>query len=196
MSRCTGVWSEVMSGCTGVWSEVMSPGEGALWRREGGRRAGLLTLTAERIIGTTLPLSTNCTYLEWAKALWTPHIQHTPSLNHYHLVDATELSERPDTETVSIPKQSISWTLDIKRGTHNTIIQLFIHHTYFFHLHMSDLYTYNCLYCIFCFCYIVHCLYVYCSFVVSVLSCCCHSVALWSFCHYKKFLVCVNILGQ
>ncbi len=24
MSRCTGVWSEVMSGCTGVWSEVMS----------------------------------------------------------------------------------------------------------------------------------------------------------------------------
>ncbi len=45
MSRCTGVWSEVMSGCTGVWSEVMSPGgrEVALWRREGGRRAGLLT---------------------------------------------------------------------------------------------------------------------------------------------------------
>ncbi len=26
MSGCTGVWSEVMSGCTGVWSEVMSPG--------------------------------------------------------------------------------------------------------------------------------------------------------------------------
>ncbi len=26
MSRCTGVWSEVMSGCTGVWSEGMSPG--------------------------------------------------------------------------------------------------------------------------------------------------------------------------
>ncbi len=26
MSRYTGVWSEVMTGCTGVWSEVMSPG--------------------------------------------------------------------------------------------------------------------------------------------------------------------------
>ncbi len=33
----------MMSRCTGVWSEVMSPGGGVLWRREGGRRAGLLT---------------------------------------------------------------------------------------------------------------------------------------------------------
>ncbi len=39
-------------------------------------------------------------------------------------------SERPETETVSFPKQSISLTLDIKRGTHNTIIQLIIHQTY------------------------------------------------------------------
>ncbi len=63
-----------------------------------------------------------------------PHIQHTPSFNCYHLVDATELwaPERPDTETVSFPKQSISWTLDIKRGTHNTIIQLLIHHKLIF----------------------------------------------------------------
>ncbi len=52
MSRCTGVWSEVMSGCTGVWREVMSPGGGALWRREGGRRAGLLTLTWRGLIVT------------------------------------------------------------------------------------------------------------------------------------------------
>ncbi len=48
------------------------------------------------------------------------------------LVDATELwaPERPDTETVSFPKQCISWTRDIKRRTHNTLyIILFIHHT-------------------------------------------------------------------
>ncbi len=130
-----------------------------------------------------------------------PHIQHTPSLNCYHLVDATELwaPERPDTGTVSSLKLSISWTLDIKRGTHNTITHyLFTTHTYFFIsiLHISDLYTHNCLYYILCFCYFVHCLFVYYYFIICVLSCCCHSVALWSFCHYNKFLVCVNIPGQ
>ncbi len=97
------------------------------------RRIGLLS---ESVVQPS-PLSKNCIYPEWAKglvkSLWTPHIQHIPSSNCYHLVDATELwgPERPDTETVSLPKQSISWSLDIKRGTHNTIIQLFIHHTYF-----------------------------------------------------------------
>ncbi len=39
-------------------------------------------------------------------------------------------------------------------------------------------------------------LFVYCYFVFCVLSCCCHSVALWSFCHYNKFLICVNIPGN
>ncbi len=149
------------------------------------------------------PLSKICTYPEWAKglvkSLWTPHIQHTPSLTYFPLVDATELwaPERPDTETVSFPKQSISWTLDTKCGTHNTFIQLFIHHAHllFFisNVHMSDLYTHNCLYCILCFCHFENCLFVYCSFVVCILSRHCHSVALWSFCHYNKFLVCVNI---
>ncbi len=64
---------------------------------------------------------------------------------------------------------------------------------------MSDLYTHNCLYWILCFCYFVHCLFVYLYiviFVVCVLSCCSHSVALWRFCYYNKFLVCVNIPGQ
>ncbi len=37
------------------------------------------------------------------------------------------------------------------------------------------------------------CIFVHCSFVACVLSCCCHSVALWSFCHYNKFLVCNHI---
>ncbi len=68
---------------------------------------------------------------------------------------------------------------------------IFIHHTYIyiffiyffpFQICTSDLYTHDCLYCIvfllFCTLTIV---FVYCSFVVCVLSCCCHSVALWSF---------------
>ncbi len=84
------------------------------------------------------PVSKNCTHPEWvkglAKPLWTPHIQHNPSLNCYLPVDTTELwtPERPDTGTVSFLKQSISWTLYIKRGTHNTIIHyLFTTHAYF-----------------------------------------------------------------
>ncbi len=74
------------------------------------------------------PLSKNCTHPEWAKglakSLWTPHIQHTPSLNCYRLVDATELwaPERPDTETVSSPNPS---------HEHLTIIMV---HTLFIHL--------------------------------------------------------------
>ncbi len=49
------------------------------------RRLQRVVRTAEWISGTTLPVSKNCTYPEWAKglakSLWTPHIQHTPSLN-------------------------------------------------------------------------------------------------------------------
>ncbi len=123
-------------------------------------------------------------HLHWRKifekSLWTPPIQWTPYLNCYHLVDSTELwaPERPDTRTVSFPKQSISWTLGIKHGADNTIMELFIHHTYFFfsfQICTSDLYTHNCLYCIFAILYIVYlCIVI----LLSVLSCCCHSVAL------------------
>ncbi len=57
-----------------------------------------------------------------------------------------------------------------------------------------DMHTHNCLHYILHFCYFVHCLFVY-SFIICVLSLCCPSVALWSFCRYK-FLVCVNIPVQ
>ncbi len=102
------------------------------------RRLRRIVRTAERIIGTTLPtlqeLYSSRVSKRAGKSLWTPHIQHTPSLNCFRLVDTTELwaPERPDTGTVSSLKQSISWTLDIKRGTQNTITHyLFITHTYF-----------------------------------------------------------------
>ncbi len=102
------------------------------------KRLRRVVRTAEWIIDTTLPTLQELYFSRVSKRAGkitlTPHTQHTPSLNCYRLVDATELwaPERPDTETLFFPKQSISWTLDIKRGIHNTIIQLFIHHTYLF----------------------------------------------------------------
>ncbi len=42
--------------------------------------------------------------------------------------------------------------------------------------------------------HIVYFAYYFC--IIRVLSCCCHSVALWSFCHQNKFLVCVTIPGN
>ncbi len=78
---------------------------------------------------------------------------------------------------------------------HTTLLYnyLFTTHTYhifvfsfffFFisNLHMSDLYTrLSVLHSVFAILYIAY-LYI----VVCVLSCCCHSVALWSFCRYKQ----------
>ncbi len=75
------------------------------------------------------------------------------------------------------------------------IFRKFCHSLFtFISLHKPDLYTHNCLYYILCFCYFVHCLFVYYSFIICVLSCCCHSVAPWSFCYYNKLLVCVNVM--
>ncbi len=102
------------------------------------RRLRRVVRTDEWIIGTTLPtlqeLYSSRVSKRAGKITLDPHIQHTHYLNCYRLIDATELwaPERPDTETVSSLRQSISWTLDNKRGTHNTIIQLFIHHTHLF----------------------------------------------------------------
>ncbi len=105
------------------------------------RRLRRVVRTAERIIGNPSPLSKNCTYPEWAKglakSLWTPHIQHTPSLNCCRLVDYRALSTRTTDTELSSLKLSISWTLDIKRGTHNTIIHyLFTTHTYIIYINI------------------------------------------------------------
>ncbi len=89
---------------------------------------------AERIIGITLPILQELYFSRVSKRTGKitldPWHQHTPSLNRYRLVDATELwsPERPDTETVSSLKQSISWTLDNNYGTDSIYkpIHLFI----------------------------------------------------------------------
>ncbi len=79
--------------------------------------------------------------VQLAKSLWTPHTQHTSSLNCCRLVDATEhrAPERPDTGTVSSLRQSILWTLDNNCGTHNTIYTLI----YLTHLHLHFKFAHN-----------------------------------------------------
>ncbi len=139
----------------------------------------------------------NCTYPEWAKglakSLWTPHIQHTPSLNCCRLVDATELwaPERPDTGTVLPPSNPSHEHLTLTWNTQHYFTTIYSPHIHIiflfnffpFQICTSDLYTHDCLYCIvfLLFCTLPICIFVYCSFVVCVLSRCCHSVALWSF---------------
>ncbi len=46
------------------------------------------------------------------------------------------------------------------------------------------------------FCTLPICVFVYYYFIMCVLSCFCHSVALWSFCRHNNFILCVNIPGQ
>ncbi len=152
------------------------------------RRLRRVVRTAERIIGTTLPtlqeLYVSRVRKRSGKITLDPHIQHTPSLMCYRLIDDTELwaPERPDTGTVSSLRQSISWTLVTKRGTHNTHYYIsFVHHTYLlffsshihFNLQMSYLCIHNCLYYILCLCFFVisYSLFVhYVYYLCSVLS--------------------------
>ncbi len=137
------------------------------------RRLRRVVRTAERIIGTNLPtlqeLYLSRVSKRAGKITLTPQIQHTPSLNCYRLVDATELwaPERPDTETVSSLRQFISWTLDInmEHTTHHYSSHLF----FISNLHISDLYTIivYIIYCVFAFLYTAY-LYI---IILSSVSC-------------------------
>ncbi len=167
------------------------------------RRLRRVVRTAERIIGTTLPSLQGLYSSRVSKradkiTLDPAHPAHSlfkllPSGRRYRALSTRTARHRNS----FFPQAIISWTLDIKRGTHNTIIQLFIHHTFLFFYFKFACQTSHIIVCIvYCFCYVVHCLFVYCSFVVCVVSCCCHSAVLWSLSHYKKILICVNIPGQ
>ncbi len=140
---------------------------------------------------------------EWekglTKSLWTSHIQHAPSLNCYSLGDATELwaPEQPDTETVSSLNPSHEHlTLNVEHTTllyiiHSSHILIFhfkLAHIRPVHTQLSVLYIVFLLFCTLPICILF--------FIICVLSCCFLSVTLWSFCHYNKFLVCVNIPGK
>ncbi len=77
------------------------------------------------------PLSRNCTYPEWAKGLEKNHSRPShPAHSLFELLPSGRslqklwAPERPDTETVSSLKQSISWTLDINYGTQHYLLEL------------------------------------------------------------------------
>ncbi len=94
-----------------------------------------LRRVVQTAIGATLPslqeLYSSRVRKRAGKITRTPHIQHTPSLNCYRLVDATDLwePERPDTGTVSSLRQSVSWTLDNNYGTHTIYTLIYLTHT-------------------------------------------------------------------
>ncbi len=111
------------------------------------RRLRRVVWTTEQIIGTTLPHSPRTVFFQSEQKGWQNHSgpltsSTRPLWTVTALVDAAELwePERPDTGTVSYPKQSISWTLDMKRGTHN-IIQYCFHHTYLYFFHLKFAHT-------------------------------------------------------
>ncbi len=163
------------------------------------RKLRRVVRTAERIMGITLPtlqeLYSSRVSKIAVKITLDPHIQHTPSLNCYRLIDATELRapERPDTETVSSLRQSISWTCDIKRGTHTIYTLIYLTHilSLHFNLHIIYLYiqnilllyTYNCqfVYCYSIFTCSIFIICVFCSVIIILLHC-------GSFRHENKFL--------
>ncbi len=147
------------------------------------RRLWRVVRTAEWIIGTTLPTLQELYLSRMSKragkiTLDPSHPAHSlfellPSGRCYRA-----LSTRTTRHRNSFFPQAIhlmnTWH---KHGTHNTIIHyLFTTHTYYFFfisiLHISDLYTHNCLYYILCFCYFVHCLFVY-LYIILLLSVSC-----------------------
>ncbi len=92
------------------------------------------------------------------KSLWTAHIQHTP------LWTVTVWSTLQSTRTTRhrnnfFPQAIISWTRDIKRGTHNTIIFITHTHTFFFFkfAHIRPVHTIvYIIYCVFAILYIAY----------------------------------------
>ncbi len=149
----------------------------------------------------------NCTYPEWAKglakSLWTPHVQHNPSLNCFCVWWTSLSSEHQSDQTQEqfLPSGNPSHEhLTINDVEHTKLLynDLFTTHTcFFFSFQICTCQTCThkivCIvYCVFAILYIA---YLYILILLSV-SCLCHSVALWSFCHYNTFLVCVNIPGN
>ncbi len=107
------------------------------------RRLRRVVRTAEWIIGTTLPtlqeLHLSRVSTRAGKITLDPHIQHIYSSNCYCLVNATEFwaPERPDTETVSSLKQSISWTLDNNYSTQTIYTLIYLKHILSLHFNCT-----------------------------------------------------------
>ncbi len=111
---------------------------------------------------------TACTCL--AKWLWTPHIQHTPSLNCYRLVDATEHQNDQTQEQFLSPSNPSHehLTLNVE---HNILYINYSPHILIFSFQMCTCQTSHIIVCI------VYCasaiLYIACLYIVLLLSVSC-----------------------
>ncbi len=157
------------------------------------RRLRRVDRTAERIIGTTLPTLQELYLSRVSKRAVI--ITLDPSYPAHSLFELLQSGRRYRALSTRMTRhrnssslrQSISWTLDNKRRTHNTIIHyLFITHTYFFisNLPIPDMYTHNCLYYFLCFWFF--CTLPICIFVLLFYYLC--LVLLLSFCWTVELL--------
>ncbi len=149
------------------------------------RRLRIVVWTAERIIGTTLPTLQELYSSRVSKRAGKITLDPShPAHSLFELWPSGRSSEHKNDQTQKqfFSPSNPSHEHLILNVEHTTLLynNLFTTYFFYFYLHRSEL-THNCQHCILCVCHFVHCLFVYCYFVV--LSCCYHSVALWSFWH-------------
>ncbi len=103
------------------------------------RRLWRVVQTAELIIGTTLPTLQELYLYRVSKRADKIILDPSHPAQSLFLVDATELwaPVRPDTGTVSSPKQSISWTLDKNYGTHTIYTLIYLTHLLSLHFNCT-----------------------------------------------------------
>ncbi len=155
------------------------------------RRLRRVVRTAERIIGTPLPTLQELYLSRVSKRAGKITCTLTSSILLFELLPSGRRYRALSTRTTRHREQFSSSSnpshehLTLTWNTQHYYYTLFIHHTYLFfisNLHMSDLYTHNCLYYI-VFLLFVHCqnnLYIilYYLFLVLLLSFCCTVVLL------------------
>ncbi len=159
------------------------------------RRLRRVVRTAEQI-GTVLIQS------EHKGFTLDPHISTRPlwTVTVWSTVQSSE-HQNDQTQDRFLPSSNPSHEHLTLNMEHTTLLLYIInHHTFLFTFQICTYHTctytqLSILYIVFLLFCTLSILYNY-SFIICVLSSCCHSDALWSFWHYNKFLVCVNIPGN
>ncbi len=153
------------------------------------RRLRRVVRTAEQIVGTTLPTLQELYLSRVSKRAGKITLDPShPAHSLFELLPSGRRYRALSTRTTR--HRNHTFYFYFLFNTHTCYISI---------LHLTYLSILNCLFCILCLCYFAHCLFcifVHSFFIICVLSCRCHSVALWSYCHQNKFLVCANIPGN
>ncbi len=166
------------------------------------RRLQRLVRTVEGIIGTTLPTLQELYSSRVSKRAGKMTLDPShPAHSLFELLLSTlQSSEHQNDQTQEqfLPSGNPSHEHLILNMEHTTLLYItYLPHILIFSFQICTYQTcthiiVHIIYCVFAIFYIA---YLYIIILLSV-SCCCHSVALWSFCHYNRFLVCLNIHGQ